>query len=159
MGFLGRNINLALVVLVLVLILAATGVTILYQRGLRVRTTQYENASSNLSQCLTALDNYRDVLSKKELQLNETSQDIRKYDVLYTQKVSELGQKQQELASTQTQLNSMTLQKEQFKALYGQALLNISAQQSTITTLQDQVTSYRRSLSTCQADLRACQNP
>jgi chromosome segregation ATPase len=159
MSFLGKNINLALTVLILIIILAATGVTILYQRGLRVRTTQYENVSSNLSQCLKAVANYQDVLSQKEVQLNATSQDIRKYDVLYTQKVSELDQKQQELTTTQTNLNAMTLQKEQFKELYGGALLNISNLQTSIGNLQNQLATTQDLLYTCQGNLNACQKP
>ena len=157
MGFLGRNINLALIALLLILILAATGVTILYQQGLRQRTTQYENVSSNLSMCQTTLTNYQDVLGQKEVQLNETSQDIRKYDQLYSQKVSELNTTQGQLTSTQQQLTDMTLQKEQYKNLYGQALLNISAQQYTIIGLNSQIDSYRSSLSSCQNSLSSCQ--
>jgi chromosome segregation ATPase len=157
MSFLGRNINLALVSLIVIMLLLAAGVTILYQRGLQERTSQLENTSSNLSSCLTALANYKDVLSQSQEKLNATSQDIRKYDTLYSQKVAELTQTQQQLTTTQGQLNDMTLQKEQFKNLYGQAALNITVLQSSINSLNSQIYSYRNSLSACQSSLSSCQ--
>jgi chromosome segregation ATPase len=157
MSFLGRNINLALVSLIVIMLLLAAGVTILYQRGLQQRTSQLENTSSNLSICLTALANYKDVLSQSQEKLNETSQDIRKYDTIYGQKVAELTQTQQQLTTTQGDLNSMTLQKEQFKNLYGQSQLTVAVLNNTVSSLNSQISSCRSSLSSCQSSLSTCQ--
>jgi len=158
MGFLGKNINFALIVLILMIVLVATGTTVLYQRGLKERTSQFETTNSNLSQCLTALDNYKSVVSQKEAQLNDTSQDIRKYDTLYSQKVAELGQRDTDLQSTRQQLNAMTLQKEQFKSLYSVSLLNISSLQSDVEDLEDTIDARDATIRSLRSQLSACLN-
>ncbi len=157
MSFLGRNINLGLITLILILVLLFAGVVVLYQRGLAQRTTEYETTSSNLTQCLTTLDNFRDRLAQTETQLDSTSQDIQKYDTLYEQKVAELGDKDRELRQTRSELNGMTLQKEQYKNLYGKSLLNISAQQGQITKLNDDITSLKATIRSLQNQLDACE--
>ncbi len=157
MGFLGKNINLALIGLILVLVLVATGSTVLYQRSLQQRTDQFETTSLNLSECRAALENYMDVLEERESELNETSQDIAKYDTLYGQKVSELESKKDELDATQADLNSMTLQKEQFKELYSKALLNISSLAADIEDLEDDVAVLQSQKQDLKDDLDACE--
>lgn len=157
MGFLGKNINIALVALILITILCAVGVTVLYQRGLLERTTQYETTSTNLTQCLSALANYQDVLSKKESELNETSLDIRKYDALYGQKVAELTETAGDLDETKKQLSQATLLKEQYKTLYGQAQLNLSAQANQIAQLNARIIDLNDEIDDLEADLRDCE--
>lgn len=158
MVFLGKNINLVLVVIILLVILLATGTTVLYQRGMSKRTSQYETTSSNLTLCTKALENYRNVLNKKNTQINETSQDIKKYDTLYGQKVAEITKKESDLKDTQQKLNSMTLQKEQFKVLYGQTLLNISVQKSRINDLLREVNNLKDDEEILRNQLSECQN-
>lgn len=157
MGFLKKNINLALVGLILILILIATATTVLYQRGLRMRTTQYEKTSMNLSECLAQVQNYREELESKEQTLNETSQDIEKYGVLYDKKVAELHATKDELAATKTSLAAMTAQKEQFKEKYSDALIDIKNLEQEKQELQDQITSLNRKIDNLRDALDACQ--
>jgi chromosome segregation ATPase len=159
MSFLGRNINLALVALILIVILVAVGTSVLYQKGLTQRTQDYENSSVSLGQCQTALDNYRTALAEKESKLNDTSQDIRKYDIIYEEKQAQLATSQQNLQDTQGKLNTMTLQKEQFKNLYGDALLNISQMQRTIGGLESSVTSLRADVRELEKEMDLCTCP
>jgi len=157
MGFLGKNINLALIGLILALVVVATGTTVLYQRGLQQRTSQFESTSTNLSQCMNQVTNYKSVLENKESELNATSQDIAKYDTLYGQKVSEVNDLTSELSSTKSALNSMTLQKEQFKNLYSSALLNISSLENDIRLLDNQIDDLKAERANLQSLLANCQ--
>ena len=158
MTYLGKNINLVLVGLILVTVVLAVGTAMLYQRGLEQRTDEYETTNTNLSQCLTMADNYKDKLVQRETELNQTSQDIRKYDLLYEQKVSDLEVKQQEVVSTKQQLSSMTLQKEQYKNLYGDALINISSLQVKIGNLERDNNALRGRVSDLLDDLNQCES-
>ncbi len=156
MSFVGRKINAVLVLLIILVVIIATGTTIIYQRGLSARTRAYEVTQANLSQCTTALENYRERLQQKESELKETSADIAKYDTLYEQKVAELEKTQDLLESTRRQLSTVRLQKEQFKNLYGKALLNISVLQERVADLQEDVASLRRQVSNLQDELDSC---
>lgn len=158
MSFLGKNINLALVALVLAIVVIATGTTVVYQRGLQERTQQFETTSTNLSQCLAQVENYRSELQKTETDLLETSQDISKYDQIYGQKVDELTDKEQELTKTKSSLNAMTAQKEQYKNLYSSALLNISSLENDIVDLEEVVDDLKADKSRLAAELAECQS-
>ncbi len=158
MGFLGKNINLALVGLILALVVVATGTTVLYQRGLQQRTSQFESTSTNLSQCMNQVTNYKSVLEERESELNATSQDIAKYDTLYGQKVSEVNDLTDELSTTRSALNSMTLQKEQFKNLYSSSLLNISSLENDIGILEGQIDDLKTEKANLAALLADCQS-
>ena len=157
MSFLGKNINLVLIGVILLVIVVTVATAVLYQQGLTQRTTDFELTSSNLSQCLTTLDNYRSSLAQKETELNSTSQDIRKYDVLYEQKQAELTSTQTTLTSTQTTLDRVTLERAQFKSYYEDAMLNISTLQRQIGNLQSDNENLRADVSDLQDRLDACQ--
>ncbi len=155
-GFLGRNINFALFLLVLVVVLIGAGTTVLYYKGLSERTSQYETTSLNLTQCLTSLANYRNVLLTRESELNETSQDIRKYDLLYSQKQSELTDAQKDLDETKRQLTSTILQKEQYKSQMEQKATEVAQKTAQIVKLEAQVDALKTKVADLEDDLSAC---
>ena len=156
MSFLKQNINMALVALILVLVLVATGTTALYQRGLQQRTSQYETTSYNLSGCLTQVENYIDALEERESELDETSQDIAKYDTLYAQKNQELVKTEDDLEATKAALTSMTLQKEQFKNKYSSALVDIKDLEKDLLDYQDLIDYYKQEVKDLEDELDAC---
>lgn len=159
MSFLGKNINLALVALLLIVILIAVGTTVVYQRGLSQRTSDYEVTSTNLSSCQTQLDNYKERLEKKEGKLQDTSQAIKKYDTLYEQKVSALKDAEGQVSDLQRQLNTITLQKEQFKNLYGTALLNITSLENRVSDLESEKEDLQSKVKNLKDDLYDCEHP
>ncbi|MBR9692343.1 hypothetical protein GOV07_00245 [Candidatus Woesearchaeota archaeon] len=157
MSFLKKNINMALVALILVLVLVATGTTVLYQRGLQQRTAQFETTSYNLSECLGQVENYIDSLEERESELNETSQDIAKYDTLYGQKVTELTKTEDDLTATKAGLTAMTLQKEQFKDKYSKSLVDLQSLENEKLTLLDEIAKRNKLISQLQSDLNSCE--
>jgi hypothetical protein len=90
-------------------------------------TTQHEQAlEANLTHATTQI-------AALGVQLNETLQDVSKYDQLYEQKTGELKDTQSQLSDTQKQLAFEKLQKEKFQSFYEQethqnAVLNQSLQ-------------------------------
>lgn len=156
MAYLGRNVNLALLLIIIGIVIAMVGTTVFFQRGLQNRTTAYESTSTALSSCEVALANYQERYEQAQAKVNETSQDIRKYDQLYEQKVGELQDTQGQLASTQRQLEFQELQSEKFQQLY-EAQLQVARQQNiTISNLRDEIDDLERDLRSCRAELDAC---
>lgn len=155
-SYLGRNVNLALLLIIIGVVVALVGTTVFFQRGLQNRTEAYQSTSTDLDVCQTTLSNYQDKYLQAQAKVNETSQDIRKYDQLYEQKVGELKDSQTQLLDTQKKLDFERLQKEKFQDFY-EDQLKISQQLNiTVDSLRDQIDDLKRDLSQCKADLNAC---
>lgn len=156
--YLGRNVNLALLIIIIGVVVALVGTTVFFQRSLQNRTQEYESTSGTLAECNVALSNYQGKYAESQAKVNETTQDIRKYDQLYEQKVGELKDTQSQLSKSQTQLAFEKLQKEKFQEFYEQeasknAQLNqtISYQASQISSLSSQLSSSNSALSSCRS--------
>jgi chromosome segregation ATPase len=104
MGFMEKNINIFLLILVLVVAGALAGSSVYYQDSFDKLTGTQENTAEDLSECETDLESYKFNLNKTLRSLNTTSQDIRRYDELYTTKSEELKTTQSELEDTSTTL-------------------------------------------------------
>lgn len=155
--YLGRNVNLALLVIIIGVVVALVGTTVFFQRSLQNRTGEYETTSFTLSQCQTALSNYQDQFSKAQAKVNQTSQDIKRYDQLYEQKSGELKDTQSNLSATTKQMLFERLQKEKFKEFYeGELKLNLQlnatvrSQTTAIAKLQTQLNSCQNKLDICE---------
>jgi chromosome segregation ATPase len=156
--YLGRNVNLALLIIIIGVVVALVGTTVYFQRSLQNRTQEYESTTDTLSACQTALSNYESKYAESLAKVNETTQDIRKYDQLYESKVGELKDTQTQLTTTANQLAFEKLQKEKFQQFYEQAAkanaqLNqtIAYQKSQIDSLSSQLASSNSALSSCRS--------
>jgi chromosome segregation ATPase len=154
--YLGRNVNLTLMVIIIGVVIALVATTVFFQRGLQNRTQAYESTSTTLLQCETALSNYQKSFQEAQQRVNETSQDIRKYDQLYEQKTSELKDTQTQLQDTLKELQFEKLQKEKFKQFY-EAEQRVNAQlNATVRDLQDDIETLEDRYDQCRAELNAC---
>jgi peptidoglycan hydrolase CwlO-like protein len=156
-NYLGRNVNLALLVIIIGVVIALVGTTVFFQRGLQNRTNAYETTSLTLSQCQVALTNYQEKYEQAQQKVNETSQDIRKYDDLYEQKTGELKDTQGQLADTQKQLVFEKLQKDKFREFYEAEARTTAQLNATIASQAKQISSLNSQLSSCKADLNDCE--
>lgn len=160
-----KNINIYLLILVLFVAGALAGSAVYYQENFDDLTKLQEETLTNLSQCKSSLVNVEFNLNKTIRSLNTTSQDIRRYDELYTTKDEELKTTAQNLESTETQLQTtkLTLQEEtalknKFKQQYQdevQVSKGFEEQNAILTSqkaqLEDDVIKYRRRIESSES--------
>lgn len=110
MGFMQKNVNTFVLLLVLVVAGALAGSSVYYQKTFDKLTDKFEVSQTNLTECTTDLNMFRSQLVNTQTTLNTTTQDIRRYDELYSNKSAELESTKDNLedtekALTQTQVN------------------------------------------------------
>jgi chromosome segregation ATPase len=164
MGFMQKNVNVFILLLVIVVAVALAGSSLYYQKTFDKITTRYDESQNNLSQCSGNLDNSRLTMERIQTSLNTSTQDIRRYDELYTTKNTELESAKGSLEQTQKDLTTSNLElqnnialKEKYKRDY-EAQLAVSAnlQEQTAmlsaqkTQLESSVISYRSQLQQSQ---------
>ena len=157
-SYLGRNVNLSLLVIIIGVVVALVGTTVFFQRGLQDRTQAYEDTEGSLSECNIALANYQEKYQQASEKANETSQDIRKYDVIYEQKVGELQDAETEISSLQQQLAFEALQKEKFQDLYEDEVATSASLQNTIASRDADIDDLEREVRNLKDDLNVCQS-
>jgi peptidoglycan hydrolase CwlO-like protein len=145
MGFMQKRVNAFLLILVLIVAAALAGSSVYFQSTFDKLTNKQDDTAANLSTCKADLDRYKFNLNKTLRSLNTTTQDIRRYDELYTTKDTELKSTQSNLTNTQTTLKQTkislaeeTALKAKYKKDYqDEAELRKSAEeQNTILTAQ-----------------------
>jgi chromosome segregation ATPase len=117
MGFMQKNVNVYLLILVLIVAGALAGSSVYYQQNLDGLTSKQDTIYANLSQCSADLESYKFNLNKTMRSLNTTTQDIRRYDELYTTKTEELETTQSTLEETSKDLKSTKLDLQEETAL------------------------------------------
>ncbi len=117
-SFLGKKINLLLVIVLAAVVIVTAATTVFFNTTLQNRTSAYEQKAQSLQKCEGRVQNYKDRLHQTKEELNSTSQDVKKYDTLYENKVAELKKKKKKLEDTKSKLNLKTLEAEQFKSKY-----------------------------------------
>lgn len=129
MGFMQKNVNVFLLLMVLVVAGALAGSSAYYQNTFKKINSMYDDTSKNLSVCRSEVESYKMNLQKTITSLNTTSQDIRRYDELYTAKATalqdttkSLNQTSTQLKSTQLDLVEMTALKSKYKNDYDEQL-------------------------------------
>lgn len=155
-SYLGRNVNLALLIIIIGVVVAMVGTTVFFQRSLQDRTSTLEDTSTDLGSCNAALENYQEKYSEAQTKVNETAQDIRKYDQLYEQKVGELKDTQQQLLETQTQREFEKIQKEKFQQSYETALRDQQQLELTVDSQRDLINSLRNDIDDLEDQVAAC---
>lgn len=145
MGFLQKNVNVFLLLLMLLVAGALAGLSAFYQDTFKDLNTKYEDTAENLSECRADVESYKFNLQKTLTSLNTTSQDIRRYDELYTAKAHELSstkdtlnETSSQLKSTQIDLTEMTALKNKYKNDYEEQLSENEEleEQNTVLTAQ-----------------------
>jgi len=117
MAFLQKNVNVFLMILVLFVAAALAGSSAYYQDTFKKINTKFESTATNLSTCETDLTSYQSNLQKTIQTLNTTSQDIRKYDELYSAKATELSSTQDVLNDTSAKLKTAQIDLTEAEAL------------------------------------------
>ena len=145
-GFMGKKVNLFLLLMLLLLLLGLAAASIYYQHTLKNVNQEIDNTIQSLAVCEQNLTKTADSLIVALRNLNSTSVDIRKYDLLYEQKASELEGKSKELTDTRTALTRAEIQREVYKKQIDEAYSQIIAANSTITSLQNQIVSLNREI-------------
>lgn len=105
MGFLQKNINLFMMLLVVFVTIALAASSVYYQDTFKELTDTHESSLKSLSMCESKRDSYSNQLNKTLQSLNTTSQDIRKYDELYSTKLTELKSTQSNLSTVESSLS------------------------------------------------------
>lgn len=156
-NYLGRNVNLALLVIIIGVVVALVGTTVFFQRSLQNRTEAFETTFTSLDQCEVALNNYQEKYSQALEDVNSTTQDIRKYDQLYEQKVGELKDSQSQLLSTQKQLEFETIQKQKFQELFEDEQRKANQLSQTIADKDTKIAQLESRIEKLEEDLDACE--
>ena len=158
MSFMQKNVNMFLLLLILVVAGTLAGSAVYYQANFDKLTDKHDDAAANLSECRADLEKYMFNLNKTMRTLNSTTQDIKRYDELYSNKSAELKSTQDTLSQTDTELKStkITLQEEislknKYKSDYNdqvQINRNLEEQKTLLTAQKAQC---ETSLSSCRA--------
>lgn len=163
MGYLGKNINLTLLMLVIGVIVLLVGITLFFQFGLQERTQDFELTAENLTFCRESLNNYQNRFSEAQQQINSTSQDIRRYDQLYENKVAELAEKDDELDVANNRIKTLELIKTSLESEKSTLQQNIRILEQEkinlekkISDLEDTVDYWKDRHADCKADPDDC---
>ncbi|MFC1722640.1 hypothetical protein ACFL0V_00720 [Nanoarchaeota archaeon] len=117
MGFLQKNVNIFLLLVVLLVAATLAASSAYYQNTFKKINAQYDDTSENLTTCMQDVAAFKLNLQKTAQSLNTTSQDIRRYDELYTAKASALSSTQQTLNTTSANLKTTQLDLAEMSAL------------------------------------------
>ena len=136
-SLLKRKINMFIMILIIIFICGGVAVSVLYMNIIKNVSGEKDSFKGNFTSCSASLENYMEVLSMTEKELNSTSEDIKKYDTLYEEKATSLETAQTELQKTKTDLTST-------KALLDKTTENLKKATTDLAT----VTAERTSLQT-----------
>lgn len=156
-SYLGRHVNLALLVVIIGVVVALVGTTVFFQRSLQNRTEAFQTTAGTLDQCQVQLENFKGKYSQAQQEVSETTQDIRKYDQLYEQKVGELKDSQSQLSQTQQQLAFEKLQKEKFQDLYEEKSREATSLEAQIAQKNERISALLNEIDDLEEELEACQ--
>ncbi len=137
MAFLQKNVNVFLMILVLFVAGALAGSSAYYQNTFKKINTKYEDTATNLSTCQADVESYQANLQKTMASLNTTSQDIRKYDELYSAKSTELSTTQTALDDISTQLKTAQIERAEAAALKDKYKRDYETELSTNADLRE----------------------
>ena len=154
-GFMGKKVNLFLLLMIILVLVGFGGVSIYYQYTFKNLNQRFNNLSVKLGVCEHNLMSNITALKNAEKALTSTETDIRKYDLLYEQKATELENKKTELAEAQAELTMVTLQKEVYKKQIDKAYAEILSLNNTISSLNQQIRSLNNQVED-QKDTIAC---
>ena len=160
-----KNVNVFLLLLVLLVAGALAGSSAYYQNTFKDINNKYDTTAENLSSCQADVQSYKFNLQKTTASLNTTSQDIRRYDELYTAKATELSSTKDvlnetsgQLKSTQVDLAEMSALKAKFKNDYEDQLeVNDDLRESNAVLtaekaqIQSELINYKARLSSANA--------
>jgi len=140
-----KNVNTFIMILIIILICAGVGISVLYMNVIKDVSGEKDSLKENYSSCRSALENYMDVLSMTEQELNSTSEDIKKYDTLYEEKASLLENVQNDLQKTSTELTST-------KSLLNKATDNLKKATQSLANVTSERDSLRTQVDKLKAD-------
>lgn len=157
MSYLGKNINMTLLLLVVGVVVVLIGITIFFQTGLKTRTGDFEEASTNLTECTTQVKNYQERLSEEEEKATSAAQDIRRYDQLYETKVAEIEDTKDDLSAAQKQIQLKELRITSLEAEKAGLQQTVNTRNQEINTLNDKISSLNDDIDNLEVQLSACE--
>ncbi|HII72332.1 TPA: hypothetical protein HA265_06270 [Candidatus Woesearchaeota archaeon] len=158
MTFMEKNVNIFLLVLMLVIAGALAGSAVYYQHSFGELTGQQEDTSTDLAECRTDLESYKFNLNKTLRSLNTTTQDIRRYDELYSTKTEELETTQSTLQSTESTLKATQIDLQEETSLKNKYKKDYEDQLSQNRDLEEQnaiLAAQKRQLETENINLKS----
>lgn len=159
-SFMDKHINLFLVLLLVFILLTFTGVTIFFQDTFDSLSSTTQSTLSNLSTCNESLNNYRQQLSLALTKVNTTEQDIEKWEALYTKKVDQLDEKEDEISDLEESLRLANFEKEKMQDLLEEERLerqrDARTYEAQIQSLQEDIADWRDQVEELEDQLDAC---
>jgi len=131
-----RNVNIYLLLLVVLLIGYFSVINLVYQKVITTVNDDKSELEANYTSCSNALLSLHYEMEELKGKLNTTQVDIQKYDELYEEKATALGDTQDELSQTSLDLA-------QTETLLGSALDDLAQAVAEVTTLEGQVAYYQ----------------
>lgn len=157
-SFLYKKLNIFLLLLMCVVVVALAGTSIFFQESFRGLNDQYQETSQNYTTTFQKLTRCQNTLAEKAEKLNSTSLDIRKYDELYSQKVTDLDKTKNELLATDAELKETQAQKAKVEQQYQAALIEQQRLKQQIGELQGTVSALQRQIEQLKVQLDACKS-
>ena len=158
MSYLKNNINVILLIFILVVIGVLIGITIVFQTGLETRTGDYEDASTNLTECNNRVHNYQERLSVAEDKVETASQDVSKYDELYSLKVFDLQTAEDELIDRDKTIHNKQQAIDEQKTLIEDLIMDYEISQQTIGALNLTIIKRDDKIRQLREDLQLCED-
>ncbi|MFT4343400.1 MAG: hypothetical protein ACMXYE_01495 [Candidatus Woesearchaeota archaeon] len=148
--FLGKNINLFLIIILMISVGSVAVLSTYY--GQRYETISENNkllAERLENESRTLLVTIQELESLREL-FNETTLDVERFDVLYSEKDELLSQTSDELTTTKSEL-------EQAKRSLIEVTNRLTEEQARLNTLESQKNTLQSDLAICESDLSRCE--
>lgn len=106
MGFLQKKVNIFLLLIIVIMVIALGVSAVYYNETFMKQGSECAATSSMLDTCESSLQSYKDLLNRTVSELNQTTEDIHKYDVLYENKSVELESTKKDLEDTSEELET-----------------------------------------------------
>lgn len=106
MGYIVRSVNFFLIFLLLLSLLSLLGGSVFFQSRFDALSGDYIMTLERMKETSASLDTYKKLYLEAITNLNETSQDVKQYDVLFTTKSQENEQLNKELTTIEKEFKS-----------------------------------------------------
>ncbi len=138
-SYIGKGINNFLFISIIVLLLVVVFFTVYFQGLFGDVSQTKEDISDKLRVCENRLSNFKEQLNKTISSLKTTELDIRKYDVLYENKTTQLSDALKELDTVRKNLKDTEDELDTTKTKLAKAQSDVSDLQGQVNTLYAQL--------------------
>ena len=147
--YLGKNINMFLLIIIIISVGSLVGISTYYNQRYQSISNGYKEKEDQLENISEELISTKNELLQLRGQFNQTSTDVEKYDSLYSEKVSELGDLNSQLSKAVKDYEKVK------KDLVGKTN-ELKTEQDTTKALRIEINDYKDDLNSCKSDLSDC---